>query len=216
MVVSIIIPALDLKHIPDLTVHIQKSLVCPHEILVQQEKGFVNAVLSGLDRAQGNVVVIMDSDGSHDPAHLPAMLKILKYGDIVIGSRYAPGGNTEDLIIRRVVSRFFCKVARSLLRLDNVSDVMSGYIVVRKEVFRTIKLSSVGYKVGLDILLQARGRFRILECPICFQKSKKGDFVKPSSIKQGLKTLAFIFKLFVKESVKSHGGQDNRKGRVLV
>jgi len=168
-----------------------------YEILVQTEPSYVNAVLSGFNKAKGDVVVIMDCDGSHNPVYFQGMFNLLKRADIVIGSRYVVGARSDDLLIRRLISRFFCKCTRLLLGLQEISDVMSGFIVIKKSVLDQLRIETVGYKIGVSILMQANHRFTIAEYPIVFAKSKLGNYVKLRNIRDGLQTIVFIGKLFL-------------------
>jgi hypothetical protein len=125
------------------------------------------------------------------------MFKLLEKFDIVIGSRYVIGAKSDDVLIRRLISRLFCKGARALLGLNQISDVMSGFIVVKKEVLNQIYIDSIGYKIGISILMQAKNRFTIAEYPITFKKSSIGNYVKLRNIRDGVQTLIFIGKLFI-------------------
>jgi dolichol-phosphate mannosyltransferase len=204
--ISIIIPSLDTENVKPLIAIIEKSIYpLPYEILIQTEKGYVNAVLNGLRKAKGDVIVIMDGDGSHNPVFFGKMFLMLKDFDIVIGSRYAVGGYSNDILLRKFVSRFFCKLTRTLLGLKEISDVMSGFIVLKRNVLKSVKLDFYGYKIGLSILMQAKGKFKIGECPIIFEKSRIGDYVKPRNIKDGFQTLIFIAKLFIFRLTKIKG-----------
>lgn len=196
--ISVIIPALDAESVKPLISSIKNNLQHhPHEILVQSEKGYLNAISSGIKRARGEIIIIMDGDGSHNPKYLTRMLSLIEKADIVIGSRYTYGGYSNDIFIRRMISRFFCKIARVLLGFPQIADVMSGFIMVKKEVLNNIRLDAYGYKIGLSILMQAKGKYRIAECPIIFEKSYLGDYVKPRNIKDAVQTLIFITKLFI-------------------
>ena len=195
--ISVIIPSLNPTLIQPLINTIDKSIQQDHEILIQSEKGYLSAVLSGISKAKGEVIVIMDGDGSHNPVHFQGMFTILEKADIVIGSRYVVGAKSDDILIRRVISRFFCKCTRLLLGLNEISDVMSGFIMLKKHVLEQIHINPLGYKIGVSILIQAKGRFTIKEAPIVFKKSEMGNYVKPRNIKDGVQTVIFISRLFL-------------------
>jgi len=194
--ITVIIPSLHTAYLKPLVSAIKKNLPCSHEILIQSEKGYLKAVLRGVEKAKGDVLIIMDGDGSHNPVHFRQMFQLLSKADIVVGSRYVPGGFSNDIFLRRIISRFFCKLTRFVLDL-NIADVMSGFIVLRKSTLKSININAFGYKIGLDILMQAKGKFSVLECPIVFRKSRMGDYVKLRNIKDGVQTLTFIAKLFI-------------------
>jgi dolichol-phosphate mannosyltransferase len=195
--ISVVIPSLNPESVQPLVHTIKTHLLSEHEILVQTDQGYVQAVLSGIKKSKGEVIVIIDGDGSHNPVYFQDMFKLLEKFDIVIGSRYVIGAKSDDVLIRRLISRLFCKGTRALLGLNQISDVMSGFIVVRKEVLNQICINSIGYKIGISILMQAKNRFTIAEYPITFKKSSIGNYVKLRNIRDGVQTLIFIGKLFI-------------------
>jgi glycosyltransferase involved in cell wall biosynthesis len=67
MLVSIIIPYKNEPYLNRLISEINNALTCSHEILVQTEPGLANAVICGTKKAKGNILVVLDGDGSHDP-----------------------------------------------------------------------------------------------------------------------------------------------------
>ena len=171
---------------------IRGNLSHPYEIKVQTESGLGNAVLRGVRNASGDVIAVLDADGSHNPKYIPGMTELLEEYDIVLGSRYIAGGSSEDYRIRVFLSRLFCIFSKVILNLK-VEDNMSGYIVAKKNVFSQLTLKPVGYKLGLEILVKSKGRFLVAEYPVCFEKRKMG-YSKTGFI-QGIKTIASILQL---------------------
>ena len=94
--------------------------------------GLASAVLEGFRMAQGDYWVMMDGDLSHRPQDLPALLKVLKDADIVVGSRYISGGGVKNWPLHRnLVSRVASAVSRILVGLE-VRDPTSGFGAFRK------------------------------------------------------------------------------------
>ncbi|MEM3640595.1 MAG: glycosyltransferase [Candidatus Bathyarchaeia archaeon] len=196
--ISIIIPARGTEpYLPHLVNDIRKHVSRPYEVLIQTEKEFGNAVLTGVKRAHGQFIVIMDADGSHNPKYLPEMIKKLHGADVVIGSRYVAGGWNGDTFLRKIASILFCKISLLLLRLE-IRDPMSGFLALRKHVFERLVINPIGYKIGLEIIVKGRRKLRIIEQPIIFEKCKMGkDSVSHSNFKQAFKTFQFMFRLGV-------------------
>ncbi len=126
------------------------------QIIVRtSDRGLSPAVLDGLRRAQGDVLVCMDADLSHPPETLPQMLAKLDQGaDFVLGSRYVAGGTTSDDwgFLRWLNSRVAITLARPL---TTVRDPMSGFFALRRETFaRGEAFNPVGYKIGLEIMVK--------------------------------------------------------------
>lgn len=132
----------------------------------------------GLDRGY-DVLISMDSDMSHDPDALPELLKCVSEGaDLVIGSRYVPGGSIPDWpLIRRAISKSGNFYARTMLNLK-VRDCTGGYRAFTRRVLEEIDLDSIrasgyGFQVELTYLIESNGRL-IVETPICFRDRMLG------------------------------------------
>jgi len=125
------------------------------------------------------VLVEMDADLSHDPYALPALVDGVRNGaDLVIGSRYVPGGATPGWSLkRRALSRGGCWYARHMLSLP-VRDATSGFRAYRADALRGIDLGSVeasGYGFQIEMAYRvARNHGRIAEVPIVFRDRVAG------------------------------------------
>ena len=132
----------------------------------------------GLDRGY-DILVEMDSDLSHDPARLPALLRAVESGaDLALGSRYVPGGSIPNWPFhRRWLSRSGNRYADFLLRLS-VGDATSGFRAYRADALRQIDLGSVradgyGFQIEMAYRVASNGG-RIVELPIEFVDRAKG------------------------------------------
>ena len=132
----------------------------------------------GLDRGY-DVLVEMDSDLSHDPAALPALLRAIDNGaDLVIGSRYVPGGMTADWPwARRAISRTGCRYAQLMLRLPT-RDATSGFRAYRAGALRAVDLETLrangyGFQVEMAYRVTAVGG-DVREIPIEFRDRTAG------------------------------------------
>ena len=122
----------------------------------------------------------MDADGSHDPKYLPTMLALAEDGaDVVIGSRYVPGGGTENWSLgRKVISRGGGLYARTVLGID-VRDVTAGFVCWRRAALEALDLSSVssnGYSFQIEMKYRAHQKgLRLVETPIMFVDRRVGQ-----------------------------------------
>jgi glycosyltransferase involved in cell wall biosynthesis len=120
-----------------------------------------------------DAVVDMDADGSHDPAAIPSLLQPLEAGaDLVMGSRYVPGGAVPGWPAHRLlVSRVGNVYARVVLGLP-VHDATGGYRAYRVELLRRIDLASLranGYGFQIELAYRAvRLGAKVVEVPITF------------------------------------------------
>jgi dolichol-phosphate mannosyltransferase len=139
------------------------------------DRGLSPAVLEGLRRAKGTILVCMDADLSHPPEVLPAMVAKLEEGaDFVVGSRYASGGTTSDDwgVMRWLNSRVATLLARPL---TSVRDPMSGFFAMRRSTFLAgTEFNPIGYKIGLELLVKC-GCERVVEVPIHFEDRRFGQ-----------------------------------------
>ncbi len=130
--------------------------------------GLASAVLDGIRRGRGDVIVVMDADLSHPPETVPGLLSAVAAGaDVAVASRYTAGGGVDRWPVwRRVLSWGATWLARTLLRVP-VRDPMSGFFAARRSVFEGMQFEGVGYKLLLEILVRRKG-MRVSEVPYRF------------------------------------------------
>ena len=122
----------------------------------------------------------MDADGSHDPRYLPQMVALAEDGaDVVVGSRYVPGGGTENWGLgRKLLSRGGSLYARIILGID-VRDVTAGFVCWRRAALEAIDLPSItsnGYSFQIEMKYRAIGKqLRVVETPIIFVDRRVGQ-----------------------------------------
>lgn len=136
------------------------------------ERGLASAVLHGFRHAKGDVLVVMDADGSHPAELLPALVDGVAEGaDVCVASRYAPGGGIEGWPWRRrLVSAMATRLAA---HLTPVRDPLSGFFAVKRDVVEGQPLDPRGFKVGLDILVRG-DHARVKEVPFVFRDRAQG------------------------------------------
>lgn len=131
----------------------------------------------GLDRGY-DVLVEMDADGSHQPEQLPRLLERLAVADVVVGSRWVPGGGVVNWPIeRKILSRGGSGYARFALGVP-VRDVTGGYRAFTADALRRIDLDAVlsqGYCFQIDMIWHAAvAGLKIAEVPITFVERERG------------------------------------------
>jgi dolichol-phosphate mannosyltransferase len=162
---------------PDGTGAIADDLAQHYRIIVVHRAGKLGlgtAVVEGFERASAPVVGVIDADLSHPPEMLPRMLAVMtrSSADLVIGSRYIPGGGTRNWTFsRRLMSRVACLAARPLTR---VVDATSGLFLIRRDLARTVKISAGGFKICLELLVRARPA-SVVEVPYVFSDRAAGE-----------------------------------------
>jgi dolichol-phosphate mannosyltransferase len=170
---------------PDGTGEIADRLAGEHEavrVLHRASKqGLGRAYLAGFDLALAEgaeLVLEMDADFSHDPADLPRLIAAADDADLVLGSRYVPGGGVENWgALRRVLSRAGSVYARAFLRVP-VRDLTGGFKCFNRRVLEAMDLTGVhadGYGFQIELTYRAiQAGFSVREIPIRFRERREG------------------------------------------
>lgn len=147
----------------------------------------------------------MDADFSHDPKYLPAFLAAIEKNDLVLGSRYVPGGGVKNWgLLRKFISRGGSLYARTILGLS-LRDLTGGFKCFRRQVLEAIDLDSVksnGYSFQIEMTYRARCQgFRICETPIVFEDRTAGK--SKMSRKIFLEAVLMVWKLRLDSSISA-------------
>lgn len=138
------------------------------------ERGLSTAVVAGALEASSDIIVVMDADLSHPVEIISLLARPLldNSHDMVIGSRYVPGGDTPDWpMVRRLGSRVASLPAQLL---TSVKDPLAGFFAVRKSLILDNRAKMSGFKIGLEILAGTDQTLRVAEVPISFKDRYKG------------------------------------------
>ena len=135
--------------------------------------GFAMALENGAD-----LVMEMDADFSHDPADIPRLIAAAGAADLVLGSRYVPGGGVANWgFVRRALSWGGCAYARILLGVP-VRDLTGGFKCFHRRVLERLDLSQVhadGYGFQIELTYRAlKAGFSVSELPIVFRDRRAG------------------------------------------
>jgi len=172
-------------HSPDGTGELADQLsqenACVHVLHRPGKLGLGTAYIAGFQYALEHdyeAAFEMDADFSHDPRYLPAFLQAIAEADVVIGSRYIPGGDTPNWsLLRRLISGGGNIFARVLLGIS-VHDCTAGYRLYRRRVLEGLDLQTVqsqGYAFQIEMAYRAMQQgFRIVETPIVFVDRRVG------------------------------------------
>jgi dolichol-phosphate mannosyltransferase len=149
----------------------------------ERKEGLGPAYLAGFRRALADgadYVLEVDCDFSHDPADVPRLIAACEEGaDLALGSRYVPGGGTENWgIARRIVSWGGSFYARTMLGVP-IRDLTGGFKCFRRVVIETVDLDAIeskGYAFQIETTYRAlRKGFRVVEVPIRFVDRTEGQ-----------------------------------------
>ena len=154
---------------PDGTGEVAESLVDRYPVKVVHRTGKLglgSAVMTGFERAERDLLGVMDADLSHDPIVLPQLIYGLRNHDLAIGSRFDSESHVEQWDwYRRIISQLGVFLAR---QLTGVQDPLSGYFFLHRRVIKDMVLTSPGYKILLEILV--KGHYEsFMEVPFVFR-----------------------------------------------
>lgn len=161
----------------------------------------------------------MDADFSHDPRHLPAFLVAIRSADLVIGSRYIPGGGTPNWSFgRRLISGSGNIFARFVLQLP-VQDCTGGFRCYRRHVLEAIDLDTVrsrGYAFQVEMTYRVLNKgFTVAEAPIIFVDRRLGQSKMSRSIV--LEAFTYVLKTrFSPAFVQNAQGRDAYTHQILM
>jgi dolichol-phosphate mannosyltransferase len=165
---------------PDGTGEVADALAVEHAFVGvlhrERKEGLGRAYIAGFHRALADgaeLVLEMDCDFSHDPADVPRLIEAAENGaDLVLGSRYVPGGGTRNWgLARRFISRGGSVYTALFLRMG-VKDPTGGFKCFRRQVLEQLDLDTVtprGYAFQIEMTYRAkRAGFKVVEIPITF------------------------------------------------
>jgi len=168
---------------PDQTAAAVRRLAgCDGRVRVLQRigrRGLSSACVEGALATSAPYIAVMDADLQHDEAILPRMLEALRNAplDIAIGSRYVAGGGVGTWDSQRAsISRLATRVSRTVVPAE-LGDPMSGFFMIRREAFmaRVRGLSSLGFKILVDLFATGAQPLRFVEVPFQFRPRHAGE-----------------------------------------
>lgn len=138
-----------------------------------------DAIRTGINKAQGTYLVIMDADGSHDPKYIPKFLEKHKRTncDLVIGSRYIEGGDSFNGPVSRLMSKTLNLTYRLVFDIY-AKDISDSFRLYKSEQIKSLQLQCSNFDIVEEILIQLVCKyknFKIVEVPIMFNKRVHGE-----------------------------------------
>lgn len=138
------------------------------KFILQKKKGFGSALLQAFKTAQGDVIIIMNADGSHNPKDIKSLVKKIEQGyEYVIASRYIKGGGSDDDTIIRFMGNRSLTFLTNLLHKTNVTDSLHFFTAITRNGLKKLRLSSPGFEFCIEILISAhKAGLKFAEIPV--------------------------------------------------
>ena len=185
-------------HSTDKTSEEVKAELRPSDkFITQKGKGYGGAFLEAFDIVTGDIVIMMDADGSHNPGDIPALVEKVRRGyDYVMASRYTVGGKSEDdTIIRWFGNRMFTWLT-NVIHGTNVTDSLYLFTAVTRDGLKKLKLTSTGFEFCTEIVVKAhRAGLKFAEIP-AFERARYAGKSKVNAFWHGLKILRMILRRY--------------------
>jgi len=144
-------------------------------VISQKTRGYGGAISEGLAAAQGDYVLTMDADLSHDPAFLATFWNARDQGELIIGSRYVPGGTAEMPAARKLLSRILNVFFGQGLSIP-WKDLSSGFRLYRTSAVKHLQLQSINFDILQEILIRGYAQgWRVMEVPIRYKPRQIGS-----------------------------------------
>ena len=194
----------------DRTLDVARELLPEVRIVHQPGKGKGDALRAGFEAARGDLIIMLDADGSTDPREIPAFVGALASGaDFVKGTRFAQGAGTADMSwFRRLGNLAFVWMVR-LFFGGRFSDMCYGYIAFWKRVLPVLELDSDGFEIETQMNLQAlRAGLKIVEVP-SFERLRIHGSSNLRTIPDGWRVLKTIFREWRRPRKKWTPSYDN-------
>ena len=185
----------------DGTADVARALLPQARIVQQTGRGKGNALRAGFAAASGDLIVMLDADGSMDPREIPFFVGALLAGaDMAKGSRFLQGGGTRDMpFYRKWGNRFFVVLVNFLFG-GKYSDLCYGYSAFWRDLVPSLSLDCDGFEVETVLNVRAlRARWRIAEVP-SFEAPRVHGSGRLRTIPDGWRVLKSI----VREAVDHH------------
>lgn len=174
------------------------------KIIIENRLGKGQALKTGFENASGDIVVIMDADGSHDPKELPRLLEpVLDGYDASHGSRLLPGGGSNDFsVFRKLGNKMFVSLVNYMYGSE-YTDLCYGYRAFKKEAIDKMTCRSKGFEIETEQSIRVRkAGLKVKEIP-SFEAQRIHGNSNLNSFKDGWRILDVI----VKEYIKDFGGK---------
>jgi len=180
-------------HSVDDTIAVARALRPEVRVVLQDGRGKGNALACGFAAATGDIIVMLDADGSTDPAEIPLFIEALMAGhDFAKGSRFTPGGDSADITgIRRLGNRGLSLLVNLLFR-TRYSDLCYGYNAFWRHCLPHIHVTCSGFEVETLINIRvARARLSVAEIPSIEYERMFGES-NLNAVRDGLRVLRTI------------------------
>ena len=168
------------------------------QIIYQHNRGFGDALISGINAVDTDYFCIFNADGSFDPSELPNMLLLIEKSnsDFIFASRYQDNsGSKDDTFITLVGNLIFTLLGKIFFRLP-ITDILYTYVLGRAKKAKELKLSLKDFGFCVELPIKAKRMNMKLLSSSSYERKRIAGFKKVNAFKDGLSILIRMIKLF--------------------
>ena len=170
------------------------------EIVYQNNRGFGDALISGINSVDTDYFCIFNADGSFDPSELANMMLLIKESnsDFIFASRYQDNsGSKDDTIITLIGNTIFTLLGKIFFRLP-ITDILYTYVLGHTKKAKELELSIKDFGFCVELPIKAKRMNMKLLSSSSYERKRIAGFKKVSAFKDGLSRLIHMIKLFIK------------------
>ena len=192
-------------HSTDSTIEVTRALRPDVVVVHDDQPGKGAALRAGFAAATGHHVVMMDADGSMDPAEIPLFVdKLAEGSDLVKGSRFLIGGGSADFSVLRRLGNWGLLQVANVLFGSSSSELCYGFAAFRRTAVLDLGLTAVGFEVETQLFLRAqRSGLRVDEVP-SFEAARRSGTSNLHTFRDGWRVLRTIFEERLRPSQRPH------------
>jgi glycosyltransferase involved in cell wall biosynthesis len=181
------------------------------KIIIEKPSGKGAAIKTGFKNATGDLIIMMDADGSHNPREIIGLLKpVLNGYDVSKGSRLLTGGGSADFTpFRKLGNMIFVSMVNTLYG-SKYTDLCYGYRAFKKEALEQMYCSSNGFEIETEqSILMIKAGLKIKEVP-SFEERRKNGTSNLNAFRDGYRILKVIMKEYLKQFYKTNNKKEKK------
>jgi glycosyltransferase involved in cell wall biosynthesis len=173
----------------DGTAQVARSAYPDVIVVADDARGKGAAMRAGMELARGDVIVLLDADGSMDPQEIDRFVQAGAAADLVKGSRFRRPGGSEDLTLIRALGNYALRAVANRLYRARLTDLCYGFCAVRRDALPVLQLRSDGFEIEAEMTARAlRSRLRVVEVP-SFEACRRSGQSNLRTFKDGTRVL---------------------------
>ncbi len=174
-----------------------------HEIIFQENKGYGDALITGISKVDTKYFCIFNADGSFDPKEIKGMLTNLEEEnlDIIFASRYGKNsGSEDDTMLTFIGNKIFSLIGKIFFRL-NVTDILYTFVLGKTSKFKDLNLKSKNFTFCVELPIKAKRNNLKIGNINSYEKKRIAGKKKVNEFADGFKILVYLIKIFFNKKI---------------